>query len=233
MNQKKYIALAAAGVIILGCLAAVFWPGKSDAPAQPTPPVTASPALTATPEPTDTPEPTGTLPPAQTASPTGAPEETPRPTEKPAPTPAPTQKPEETPEPSAPPASPEPDTSVVQSVWNEIAKGELPSFSDVDAATLTDLYGIASTDVTEFICKVPMISATIHEFFIARVADGKLDAVKAACETRQKNLAGGFLYPSQTELVSNYKIVTSGNYILFCITDDTDAAVTAFQTFAK
>ncbi|NCB64055.1 MAG: DUF4358 domain-containing protein [Clostridia bacterium] len=80
---------------------------------------------------------------------------------------------------------------------------------------------------------IRMMSGNINEFFIAKVADGKMDTVKAACEARQKNLAGGFLYPSQTELVNNYKIVTSGSYLLFCITDDTDAAVQAFDTYAK
>ena len=48
---------------------------------------------------------------------------------------------------------------------------------DVDADTLSALYGIDAADLEEYICKMPMMSVQATEFFIAKVKDGKLDAV--------------------------------------------------------
>ena len=63
----------------------------------------------------------------------------------------------------------------------------------------------------------------------------KMDAVKAAVEKRQADLVQQWsqYLPEQLELVENYQLVTSGNYILFAISEQADAAVTAFNTYTK
>ena len=100
-------------------------------------------------------------------------------------------------------------------------------------ARLKSTYGIDPADLEDYVCKLPMMSAHITEFFIAKVKDGKMDAVKAALQARQEALAGGFLYPSLVELVEDYKLVVNGNYILFCITENADQAVEIFDDYTK
>ena len=122
---------------------------------------------------------------------------------------------------------------MVQSIWNEVADLDRPDMMDMDAALLSDLYGIESSDLVEFIGKMPLMSAHVNEFLIAQCAPGRVDAVKAACEARLETLKAGNMYPETLILLENYKLVTSGDYILFCIDEHADAMVEAFNTYAK
>ena len=80
-----------------------------------------------------------------------------------------------------------------------------------------------------------MMSVQATEFFIAKVKDGKLDAVKSALEQRQKDLEEQWsqYLPAQLELVQNYKLVSNGNYILFAVSESAPDAVSAFNTYTK
>ena len=80
---------------------------------------------------------------------------------------------------------------------------------------------------------MPLMSAHVNEFLIAQCAPGRVDAVKAACEARLETLKAGNMYPETLTLLENYKLVTSGDYILFCIDEHADAMVEAFNTYAK
>ena len=124
---------------------------------------------------------------------------------------------------------------VVQSTWNAISQLDIPSLSDVDAETLSALYGISTDDLVSYVCKMPAISVQATEFFIAEVKDGKMDAVKAAVEKRQADLVQQWsqYLPEQLELVENYQLVTSGNYILFAISEYADQAVSAFNSYTN
>ena len=81
----------------------------------------------------------------------------------------------------------------------------------------------------------PEISVQATEFFIAEVKEGKMDAVKAAVEKRQADLVQQWsqYLPEQLELVENYQLVTSGNYILFAISEYADQAVSAFNSYTN
>ncbi|OUQ80486.1 DUF4358 domain-containing protein [Flavonifractor sp. An10] len=133
------------------------------------------------------------------------------------------------------PVEPEPTVDVVQSTWNAISQLDIPSLSDVDAETLSALYGINTDDLVSYVCKMPAISVQATEFFIAEVKDGKMDAVKAAVEKRQADLVQQWsqYLPEQLELVENYQLVTSGNYILFAISEYADQAVSAFNSYTN
>ena len=123
---------------------------------------------------------------------------------------------------------------MVQSIWNQVSGLERPEMMDLDAALLSDLYGIDPADLVEFVAKMPLVSANINEFLIAQCAPGRVDAVKAACESRLATLqSSASQYPETAELLENYKLVTSGDYILFCIDGNADAMVEAFNTYAK
>ena len=225
--NKRILSLALAGVLSLGLLTAC---GGNQEPA----PETDTPAVespTGTPEETVLPE---TTPPAE-ESPSEEPSDTPsaKPSTKPS-TP-PSSAPSTQPTPTPAPVEPEPTVDVVQSTWNAISQLDIPSLSDVDAETLSALYGISTDDLVSYVCKMPAISVQATEFFIAEVKDGKMDAVKAAVEKRQADLVQQWsqYLPEQLELVENYQLVTSGNYILFAISEHADQAVSAFNSYTN
>ncbi len=237
--NKKFIALALSGALTLSLLAACGSPdAEGTTPPVSTPPATESLTPTPTPSPevtpSETPEPTESAQPSETPEPSEStqPSESQKPSESPKP--SETQKPSESPKPSeSQQPSESPSASVVQSIWNEVADLDRPDMMDMDAALLSDLYGIESSDLVEFIGKMPLMSAHVNEFLIAQCAPGRVDAVKAACEARLETLKAGNMYPETLILLENYKLVTSGDYILFCIDEHADAMVEAFNTYAK
>ena len=234
--NRRFLALALAGVLSLSLLSAC---GGSQEPAPETDtPAVESPTGTPETEPTPTPEETGlpeTTPPAE-ESPSEEPSDTPStaPSAKPSEPPA-SSAPSTQPTPTPAPVEPEPTVDVVQSTWNAISQLDIPSLSDVDAETLSALYGISTDDLVSYVCKMPAISVQATEFFIAEVKDGKMDAVKAAVEKRQADLVQQWsqYLPEQLELVENYQLVTSGNYILFAISEHADQAVSAFNSYTN
>lgn len=227
LNRKKWIALALAGVMSLSLLSAC---GADDA--EPTPPATQAPTETV--EPTDAPEETPDVteePSAPAVEPTEEPVE---PTEKPESTPEPTPEatPEPTPEPTPAPAG---DVSV-SDIWAQIeASAEFPSLMDVSDVILTDIYGMDPADLEEYVAKMPLMNVSATEFFVAKVKDGSMDAVKAALEARQESLEEQWsnYLPEQLALVQNYKLVTNGSYILFCIAENADQVVEIFNSYTK
>lgn len=237
--NKKFIALALSGALTLSLLAACGSPdAEGTTPPVSTPPATESLTPTPTPSPevtpSETPEPTESAQPSETPEPSEStqPSESQKPSESPKP--SETQKPSESPKPSeSQQPSESPSASAVQSIWNEVADLDRPDMMDMDAALLSDLYGIEPSDLVEFIGKMPLMSAHVNEFLIAQCAPGRVDAVKAACEARLETLKAGNMYPETLTLLENYKLVTSGDYILFCIDEHADAMVEAFNTYAK
>ena len=237
--NKRFLSLALAGVLTLGLLTACGG-SQEPAPETDTPAVESPAPETETPAPeTETPAPETETPEApETEAPAEEPSDTPsaKPSTKPSAPPASSQpSAQPSPTPAVEPETPAPQVDVVQAIWNEIAKQELPSAMDGDAAILSQFYGIDAGDLESYVLKIPMMAVHATEFFIAEVKDGKMDAVKAGVEKRQADLVAQWsqYLPDQLELVENYKLVTSGNYILFAISEHADAAVTAFNTYAK
>lgn len=251
--MKKLFAMALSGLLSAALLAGC----ASDTQPTATPDVSASlPAVSesVTPQPEESILPEESQQPEESIQPSEQPEETPsaqpsakptatpsaKPSAKPsaAPTTKPTTKPTATPKPTAAPTAtpaPTPETSVVQSVWNEISALDMPMMTTVNDALLSSIYGINASDLVEYVCKMPAMNTTATEFFIGEVKDGKMDTVKAALEARQDALDEEWskYLPEQYELVQNYQLVTSGNYVIFVISDQADEAVSAFNTYAK
>ncbi len=245
MNHR-FSALALAGVLSLSLLAGCSASAQPPVSPSQTP---AAPSESLSPLPSESVQPSESLSPLPESSetPDSQPSETPsqtpetsaKPTEKPAQTPAasakPSAKPSQTPS-ATPTPSEKPQASVVQSVWKDISALDLPaSMIDLDADTLKAIYGIDSADLVEYVCKMPMMNTQATEFFIAQVKDGKMDAVKAAVEDRQADMDAQWstYLPEQYGLVQNYKLVTSGNYILFAVSEYADDAVSIFDSYAK
>lgn len=139
----------------------------------------------------------------------------------------PESTPEVKPEASAPSAN-VPIADVAAKV--EGAMGELPSMMDLDAETVSFLYGIDANLLDGFVAKLPMMNVHATEFFVAQVKDGNMDAVKAGIANRLVTLEQQWEHylADQYELVKNAKVVTSGNYILLCIGHEAEAAANAF-----
>jgi len=231
MNLSKLSALALAGILTFSTLAACGPKEPVGSPGATVPSAAPSPAETALPTPTPIPESTGTpaVPPTQTPT-AAAPSPTPE-TAKPSAAPAPT--PETTP---APTPSPAPSASVVQEIWADIAAlSDPPEMADVDGELLSALYGIDEADLEDYICKMPLMNVHATEFFIAKVKDGRMDAVKAGIQSRQAALLEqwSMYLPDQLELVENYQLVTRGNYVLFAVSEDADSAAAAFNSRAN
>ncbi|MBP1737620.1 MAG: hypothetical protein H6Q60_1501 [Oscillospiraceae bacterium] len=125
-------------------------------------------------------------------------------------------------------------TTPLLDVWADMRNemGELPALESKTAADVESWYGIDSSCLEEFVLEMPSLSVNATEFFMAKVKDGSMDTVKAACQKRQETLADQFsMYlPKQGELVSDYKLVTNGDYILFCVSEYADKAVSVFNS---
>lgn len=241
MNHR-ISSLALAGVLTLGLLTSC---GVSQPPASSPAPESSAPLVSLSPSPAPTDEGSGVQPsdtpvsggaadvPAETPAPEATqPAATPNSQGSSAPTAKPSAKPSVTPTSKPTPA---PAVSVVESIWTDISKNELPALTDLDADLLSSIYGIDAGDLEEYICKMPLMNVQATEFFIAKVKDGKMDTVKKALQAHQADLEEQWsqYLPAQLELVQNYKLVTSGSYVLFAVTEYADSAVTAFNTYTK
>lgn len=187
---------------------------------EPTPAPTDTPAVSESVKPSDTPAPS--------VEPSVEPEASKEPVQSPdkgselAPSPAPTE-------------APAADLSA-EDVWNAVSAGrELPSFMDLDDGLLSDLYGIDAADLDSFVAKIPMMNVHATEFFIAKVKSGKMDTVKDGIAKRQADLEEQWssYLPEQLELVQNYKLAESGDYVLFAIYENADSVVKAFEDCTK
>lgn len=120
----------------------------------------------------------------------------------------------------------------VSAAWQAIEGSmELPAFQDLDDDLLSSLYYLDAGLLDGYIAKIPMMNVHATEFFIAKVKEGNMDAVKEAVGKRQADMEAQWsqYLPEQLELVKNYKLVESGDYLLFCVCDDPEAAVAAFE----
>ena len=102
---------------------------------------------------------------------------------------------------------------------------------ELDDDALDFLYGMDAADLESYVGRIPMMNVHATEFFLAKVADGKMDDVKKALENRQATLEQqwSMYLPDQYALVKDYQLVVNGNYVLFCICEDTDTVVKLFN----
>lgn len=238
--KHRFLAFGLAVCLSVG-LAACGGAKDGDVPPTPDPSesVTASPAGTV--EPTDipdkgTPAPSDevTTPPSQTP-PAGSAEPTAQPTPTPAigdPTAPPSAAPSVEPEPSDTPSIAIPAASTV---YDTVSKSAGETTATMDASSVMEnFYNLSTNDLEDFAFYMPELSAYTEEFFIARAKAGKLDAVKAACQSRLDGLKeDGATYPATAIYLDSAKIVTQGDWVMLCICPDVSGAVKAFQDAVK
>lgn len=147
------------------------------------------------------------------------------------------ETPSEPAEPQAPTEPSEPDSSEpeapatsdkINQIMNMIYDNyQLPSFMELDAAMLNDVYGISSDMVTDFSVRMPMMIVHATEFAVFEVADGQMDAVKAGVEKRLADLTATWeqYLPNQLEMVKNAKTIEKGNTYILIISEYADEIV--------
>jgi len=124
----------------------------------------------------------------------------------------------------------------VADIWSAISQAmELPQFMDLDDSLLQELYGIDAADLVEYVAKLPLMNTQATEFFVAKVQPGKMDSVKDALAKRQAALEEQWqMYlPAQLELVENYQLSESGDYVIFCVAEKAQDAVAIFTDCTK
>lgn len=228
MKYIRLSALALTGAMFLSLAAC----GPKGPEATPTPEATGTPGTAVSAAPTETPEaqPTESMnivtPPAETdavvkplesqAPAQSQPVQTPGTGSEPAPSPAPTE-------------APAGDLTAADVYAKVSAAAGGNPMSDVGFA-LEEFYNLSASDLEDFVFYMPDMSATTEEIFIAKVKSGKLDAVKSACQSRQQGMKeDAAMYPAAAAYVEGSQIVTSGDWILFAVVAEPDAAVTAFN----
>lgn len=162
-------------------------------------------------------------PPPETGEPT-APAATPEPT----PTPAETA-------PAEPSDTPSIAVLAASEVYSAVAKASGDTTATMDAsAVLENFYNLSTGDLEDFAFYIPELSANMEEFFIARVKEGKLDSVKAACQSRLDGMKEeGAFYPGTAAYLDSAKIETEGDWIILCVCPDSAGAVKAFRSAVK
>lgn len=101
------------------------------------------------------------------------------------------------------------------------------------ANQLESFFGLKAENYTEVASFLPMMNVKSTSLLIGKVAEGKMDAAKAELKTYQDSLLRNFetYLRDQYELAKDGKIVTSGDYILFVISEDNDTAVEMFNAY--
>lgn len=96
-------------------------------------------------------------------------------------------------------------------------------------------YGLGTSSMDSFVGKMPLMNVKATEYLVVKAADGQVDTVKDGMKKRQADLDAQWkqYLPEQYELVKNYKLVSNGNYVLFVIAENADAAVDAFNSMTK
>ena len=92
---------------------------------------------------------------------------------------------------------------------------------------MTELFGLDLTTVEDYYGKTTMVNVSSDVILIVKAVPGQVDAVKAALEARRDAVAASFeMYlVDQFHKASSGRVVTSGDYALLVIGDDTQEVV--------
>lgn len=111
---------------------------------------------------------------------------------------------------------------------------EQPAFMELDEEGVKEQYHLDPALLEEYSVRFPLMNVKSNEVSVLKVKDAKdIPTVEAALKQRAADAQKSFeqYLPDQYENAKNYKIVTKGNYVLFVISDQTDALVKSFESF--
>lgn len=133
-------------------------------------------------------------------------------------------------------AAVEPNVTAKEMVDQMLTKVEQPSFMEVEADMVEQLYHLNPDLLEDYSIRMPMMNVKSNELAILKVKDAKdIPTIETAVKERAADIQKSFeqYLPDQYENAKNYKLVTKGNYLLFVIADptDQDALVREFDAF--
>lgn len=138
-------------------------------------------------------------------------------------------------EPSTAPSEDNTPAMSIADFWTDITEtypDDLPATMELNDEDLQTVYGIDASKLEEYTVRLPMMNVHATEFFIAKVKDGEMDAVKDGIQSRLDTVDATWssYLPEQYELVQKHQIVEAGNYILFVISDKAEEIANTFRT---
>lgn len=237
--KTRITALALAAALALGLAACTN--GQSEQTAEPSPSEVVSPTPSETIQPSESVEPEESAQPSESAGPTESAE----------PQEVPSVKPTESAigDPTAPPAEPsgEPEPSDTPSIAAPTAAGLrelfMTSSSNSDAPTsdftdmsgyLDNFYNLSADDLEDFVFYMPDMSTALQEFFLAKAKPGKVEDVKAACESRLAGLKEeAEFYAGTGEFVENARLETVDDWVVLAACPEADRMVKILQDATK
>ena len=92
-------------------------------------------------------------------------------------------------------------------------------------------YGLDESLIEDYTLRTPENGDTAHEFFIARVRDGKMAEVEQILEQRKESIAAQWADGSNDSMAyaRDPVIYKSGNYIMLAVYEDPDTLRTEFE----
>lgn len=119
-------------------------------------------------------------------------------------------------------------------IWNGIQKMLTTTNANMtlNSENLSELYGIDASLCKEFVLKKSGTVISPEEYLIVCAEPNVLSAVEQACQERQAKLIEQWdskKYPEGNAMVANYKLLISGNYLFFGISENIDQVVGIFQ----
>ena len=109
------------------------------------------------------------------------------------------------------------------------------SLSELDTNVALTYYGIDADKVKNSVVVVST-GATAEEIAVFEAADqSSADAIKSACEDRKAKQTTSYAdyKPSETSRLDKAIIKEDGNYVVYCVTDDTDKANEIIDKYFK
>lgn len=221
-------------------------PSESAAPSDAIPPlppsqgpVTPEPAPSETPS-SDTPE-ESSIPEKGTPTPSegpSAPANTPQPSATPVATPSPTPTPEASETPAEEPSEAPQELTAAQlyNMWVTTSSqypGPGANLTDM-SAYLDAYYNLTTDDLEDYVLYLPDMSANLEEVFIAKAKSGKVDTVKAACQSRLDGLKeDAEFYPDTGAYLDSARLETSGDWVVLAVSSEPDRLVKILQDAVK
>ena len=122
----------------------------------------------------------------------------------------------------------------VNAVWTGILDffdmDDRPRTIEGDEAAFEE-YGLDESLIEEYVLQSPETSDTAHEFFIAKVRDGKMAEVEEILEQRKEIIAANWAETTDSsyDYAREPVILKSGNYIMLAVHEDVENIRTEFE----
>lgn len=106
-------------------------------------------------------------------------------------------------------------------------------FSDM-SGYLDSFYNLSADDLEDFVFYMPDMSTALQEFFLAKAKPGKVEDVKAACQSRLDGLKEeAEFYPGTADFVDTAKVETVGDWVVLAVCPEAERMVKILQDAAK